>query len=119
MVQGWVPLELSLTGIVDERTLQRLTDICEACCVVILNRYEGEQQQGLAGGKPFHVTARVMLTREVTEERGRVYGEMLRRLLDDQLRSLEDPHHVPRLNAEDAAQAVSLAEAATRLATGE
>ncbi len=116
VVEGWVPLTLSVMGIVNDDARARLAELCERGEVEMVNRYEGEQQKGRAGGRPFHVTAQVRLTRELTEPRGWVYGEMLRRLLDDQFRSVEDPTHVPRLSAEDAAEAVRLGEAAARLA---
>ncbi len=75
----------------DEAARTRLEELCDRCELQVLNRYEGAQQGGKGGGRPFHVTAQVRLTREVTDPRPWVYGEMVRRLFDDQLRALEDP----------------------------
>jgi len=118
VVQGWIPMALEVTGIVEQDEQRRLREICREGELEVVEGYEGEQRQGRAGGKPFRVTARVVLTRELTEDRGWTYGEMLRRLLDDQLRSLEDPTHVPRLQAEDARDAVAMAARATDLSAG-
>jgi predicted dehydrogenase len=114
-VQGWIPMELRLHGIVDDDQQDRLRALCHQCDLEVAERYGGPDQQCVGRGKEYHVTARVVLSRRLTEPRQHVYGAMIKALFADQLDSLDHPGHVPRARAEDAREAVAMAVAATRM----
>jgi predicted dehydrogenase len=115
-VKGWIPMEMEIHGIVDDAQRMRLMEICRGCNLEILDTYKGPQQQCHGRGNQYHVTAQIRLHRQLTEDRGLVYGTMIRDLLADQLRVIEQSGHQPRLSAQDAREAVAVAEFATRLA---
>lgn len=117
-VGGWIPMELWVSGLVDDAQRAQLAELCQECELVVEERYEGDDRRCRGRGNQYLVAARVTLERRLAESKLAVYGEMLRALFDDQLRCLEDPAHSPRLRAEDARQAVAMAEQATRVAEG-
>jgi len=112
-IAGWIPVELRLDGIVDDEQQARLGEICRAGHLEITERYEGDRQVCRSHGKEYRVTARIALEKSLQQEdRAAVYGNMIKALLEDQLRSLEEPGYVPRLTGRDAREALALAEAA-------
>mgnify|MGYP000877835598 CR=1 FL=1 len=116
-VAGWIPVGLRLDGIVDNHQQARLREICQAGHLAIAERYEGDRQVCRGHGKEYRVTARIALEKSLQQEdRAAVYGNMIKALLEDQLRSLEKPGYVPLLTSRDAREALARAEAATRLA---
>lgn len=113
---GWIPVELRLNGIVDDAQQSRLATLCRSCGLQVVEHYEDTQQLCKGRGNQYHVTAKVKLDWELTEDRGLIYGNMIRALLVDQLLVLDDPTHTPRLTAHDAREAVAMAVEATKLA---
>ncbi len=124
VVHGWVPLELHVMGIMDHEQEAQLSEICRGCRLEEVEHYSGEEEHCRGRGQSYRVEVRVLLDRQLAQgeglagQRGRIYGDMIKRLLDDQLTSLEDPRHVPRLRAEDAREAVARGEEANALAGG-
>jgi predicted dehydrogenase len=115
-VFGWIPLELRIAGIVDTDQREELLAICGGCNLEVEEQYLGEAQHCRGRGVEYVVTERIGLGRRLSEDKLLVYGDMLRAILEDQLLRLEQPDHSPRLRAEDAREAVVMAEQATRLA---
>lgn len=113
-ILGWIPVELLVTGIVNDDQREELVETCRSCQTELIERYQGPEQRCRGRGKDYLVTARVELRRRLAEAKSAIYGEMIRSLLDDQLRTLEEPDHQPRLRAEDAREAVAAAVEATR-----
>ncbi|MFQ6048112.1 MAG: Gfo/Idh/MocA family protein, partial [Phycisphaerae bacterium] len=116
-VIGWVPMELQVYGIVDDRQRQELQALCSQANLELLEHYGPQQQLCHGRGKTYRVTCRLLLRQVLpAERRGQVYSEMFESLLGDQLERLEDERHRPAVTAEDAREAVGLAAAATDLA---
>ena len=117
VVSGWIPTALHVFGILDDDQTHQLAEICGSEPLV-LERYEGPQQLCQGHGRQYRVTARVEFNRTLVEDKGQVYGEMLRLLFDDQLSALEEPNHVSRLRVQDAREALRMALQASHLADG-
>jgi predicted dehydrogenase len=116
-VFGWIPMELRLRGIVNDEQEQRLRQICRECETVVVQRYENSEQYCRGRGNDYRVTVRIEMTQSLKQDKGLIYGEMIKSLLDDQLRLLEEPGHIPRLQIEDARQALATAVEATDIAS--
>lgn len=115
-IAGWIPMELQVHGIVDDEQRDRLAAICRDCQVNVVEKYEEPEQSCRGRGNQYNVTAKINLGWELTEDRGRVYGNMIRDLLADQLRVIDEPGHRPRLTVQDAREAVAMGVEATRRA---
>jgi len=57
-IQGWIPMEMQVHGIVDDAQQERLVEICRGCGVEVVESYEGAQQECRGRGNHYHVTAR-------------------------------------------------------------
>jgi predicted dehydrogenase len=116
VVRGWIPVELQVNGIVDEEQQARLVELGGDAELELIERYAGPQQLCRGRGHGYRVTARVSLRRRLGDDKGAIYGDMIRSFFADQLSALERPDHRPRLRVEDAREALRMAVAAAGMA---
>ena len=105
---GWIPMELRVHGVVDQAGRDRLDHILQDAEVTVLE-----------SRPPGSSTVRARWTLQIPpDKRQDEYRQLLDALVEDQLASIDDPSHQPRLTAMDARNAVALAEQARTLAAG-
>jgi len=115
VVNGWIPLELEVYGVVDDEEAEALADLVPQGALTVLRRYTGDEAAFRARGQEHRVSAEVRLTWAIQTPKMDVYGELIRSLMADFIEAIRTGR-APTVTLEDAVEAVRMAEAATRAA---
>jgi len=116
-VIGWIPMELRVHGIADEAGRAKLDGLCSDWQHQVLETYDGDRQVCRGRGREYRVTMRGQWTwRLPPEQRQAVYTQLFVSLMEDQIKKLADPDHQTLLTAQDAREAVAVAEQARNIA---
>jgi predicted dehydrogenase len=115
----WVPTHGTVSGLVDEKTQRRLTEILPGA--VACREPRGEAAGGRIRGrfKPFADVQFVETSFTTGLDKLDLYGRVVRDLAADQIAWIRDPAHVRRLTEADSVAAVAMACAADQLAMAE
>jgi predicted dehydrogenase len=110
-ISGWIPERLEVNGICSDEQLSALQALTVWDQMEVVERFYGEDRRCRGRGNDYLVDLRFRASKELTQPKPELYASMFLSLLCDQF---GNPN--PRLSALDAREAVSLAEAATRIA---
>lgn len=115
IVEGWIPLQLELNGLVDERGHERLKGMEHGR----LETLESFGAQGLlirGRGKLRRVHRRVRMQLASPVDKQRQYAQSVIDLLADQLQAIDDASHIRRVTEQNGRAALALALAAKDMA---
>jgi len=111
---GWIFSGMRLRAVVDEHQLRQIETCFPGCHVDTLDACEAGATVRRGRAEP--AGYRALISWEHHLDKQAIYGEALRRLLNDGLARIRDHTHQPRVSAEDGRAALDLAVEATRLA---
>jgi predicted dehydrogenase len=110
-VFGWIPLELKIWGWTNERGLAKL----KALGAEIDARDIGPRTAG-ATGLDYEVGYEVNAVIKLDKPKSEVYSDLLRDIMTDLIRAIDEPGHVMRVTLDDGIEAVRIAQRATEFA---
>ncbi len=116
-IEGWIPLQVELNGLVDQGGYERLERMAHS-------RVETVEDFGRDGilirgrGKSRRVHRRVKMNLAATLGKQELYARSVIELLTDQLKAIDDPEHVRQVTEQNGRAALSLALSASEMAEG-
>jgi len=112
----WVPTSMTVDCLADNDTVEALESAVPHALVERLAAFDGEDRVVTSRHKTYEVDGRYHIAGRVGMDKGALYGEVLRRLLADQVEAMNDPAHVRRVSDKDAYRSLERAANATALA---
>jgi len=117
-LEEWVPTKARIVALVDEDQWDALRAIFPDGNAKTLLKFKGDRRTVRGHGRPHTVTRKVRLTWTNEDGKDALYGKMVRDLMADQLRWIEDRARTRRIDTGHAVASVEIAERATKLARG-
>jgi len=118
-VRGWIPLTVQVDAGVNDQTEPVLREAFgEPWRPEVVGRYTGQAARPISRGRQRHIQRRIRVERTPQADKLAAYAQSARRLLADQIAAMRDPSHERVVTEQNRRDALALAEAAARLATG-
>jgi predicted dehydrogenase len=114
-VEGWIPIVLTVNGLVDEEKIFHLKEICPDGDITILGELPEHKQSMIGRGKSITVTKNIQLRYQVPRKKMEVYAQAVRNLLTDQIQYIRDRKHQRVVTEKNGLIALKLALNATHL----
>ncbi|MFX0013274.1 MAG: Gfo/Idh/MocA family protein [Promethearchaeota archaeon] len=114
-IEGWIPIVLTVNGIVDEEKLATLRAICPNTRITKEKEIDPAKHLMKGRGKDITVTKDVRLDYESPLEKMELYAQAVRSLLLDQIKFIRDPKHQRVITEDNGLLALKLAIQATQL----
>ncbi len=108
---GWIPLELKIWGWTDDRGLEKLQSLGAR-----VETKEIGLRTATATGIDYQVRYRVNAVAKLDKKKLDVYSDLLRDIMSDLIRSIDEPGHRMRVTLDDGIGAVRIAQRATEFA---
>ena len=118
VVSGWIPLELQVHGLVDDRQRQMLATAVPEGTLTITRQHGEAQDTFHSHGKDHRVTAEVRMDYAIHTPKADVYGGLIRAVMQDMIDSIRTGRHM-LVTLEDTVEAVKMGEEANRIADGQ
>lgn len=115
VVGGWIPLELQVEGVVDDRQKDALAAAVPGGVLTAVREFPESEQRFRSHGREHSVTAQVRLEYAVPTPKMDVYGELIRSVMQDFSRSIRTGAGM-LVTLEDTVEAVKMGQAAARMA---
>lgn len=115
VVAGWIPLELHVHGVVDDRQKDALAAVVPGGVFATTKEYPDAEQHYRSHGKEHFVTAQVQLDYAIRTPKMDVYSDLIRRVMQDFADSIRTGSAM-LVSLEDTVEAVKMGEAATKMA---
>ena len=116
IIDGWIPLTLTVEGVVDEAAERALMDVCPGGSLATLEEFSGDRRTVHGRGQTHTVDRLVRLRWTPAPDKQAVYAESVRRLMADQVRFLRDKAHQRVVGEENGRNSVETAETAAKMA---
>lgn len=114
-VEGWIPIVLTVNGIVDDDKMAVLYSICPNGKLTVVDEIAQLKQQMKGRGKSITATKNIQLEYKSPMEKTEVYAQAVRNLLADQIRYIRDSKHQRVIIEKNGVNALKLALQATQL----
>lgn len=114
-VEGWIPMVLTVNGIVDDDKMAVLNSICPNGKLAVVDEIAQLKQQMKGRGKSITATKTIQLQYKASMEKMEVYAQAVRNLLADQIRYIRDSKHQRVITEKNGLNALKLALQATQL----
>ena len=116
VVDGWIPLSLTVDAAMDEQGIAKLCEICKGASVETVETYDDQRGQTTGRGEQRRVSRRIRLEYCPQPDKQALYAQSVCELLSDQLAYIADRGHDRRIAELNGLDSLALAEAAARLA---
>ncbi|TWU23385.1 1,5-anhydro-D-fructose reductase [Novipirellula galeiformis] len=116
-LHGWIPTRLSLDAIVSDADEAQLVALFPDATLDLLESYFGEQRVCHGRHEAFPVDRRIRISTGQDSDKMNRYGELVRALMEDQLKRISEPSHQRRLTELHSREALRMAVQANRLAS--
>jgi len=116
LLTGWVPTYARIHAIADEANTRELCDLFAGARVDALQLYGGKDRQCRAHGREYDVYQQFELHWGEGRDKTRVYCELVRGLMADQVAWIRDHNHNRKTTETNGRDSVAMACAADRLA---
>jgi hypothetical protein len=114
-VGGWIPLELRVHGVVDDKQKDALAAAVPVGILTAVREYPDAEQHFRSHGREHHVTTQVQLDYEIRTPKMDVYSDLIGRVMQDFADSIRTGS-ATLVTLEDTVEAVKMAETATNIA---
>lgn len=118
-INGWIPESLTIDALVDDTATAELQRICPGADLKILQKFDPDRREIIAGGKSFHATHRILLNMQSALSKQTLYSAAIKDLILDQIAHIENAEHRRRVTEENGREALALALMAARFSSGE
>jgi len=115
-LEEWVPVRAHIHAVADEQQTRALMDLFPGAQLDIPKLYGGKERVSRGRHKDLDVYQIVNLTYGLDVDKMTRYGELLRDMLRDQVRWINDRTHVRKLTDENGRESLAMAVDATRMA---
>ncbi|HEU4678963.1 MAG TPA: Gfo/Idh/MocA family oxidoreductase [Terrimicrobiaceae bacterium] len=112
----WVPTRIEIDLLASHADLEAVRSIVPQAEVEELARYEGGERDILARHKSFPADGRFCIRGDTGISKQELYGRVVRELLADQIRSIDDPQHRRLVSEENGLTSLEIAVDADELA---
>ena len=112
----WVPTRIEIDLLANHADLDAVRALVPHAEVEKVARYEGGEREILARHKSFPADGRFRIRGGAGMSKQELYGHVVRALLADQIRSIEDPQHRRLVSEENGLASLEIAVAADELA---
>lgn len=116
LLQGWVPTYARIEAIADESDTRGLSELFAGGRLDVLVPYGPKDRRCVGHGREYDVYQQFDLHWGEGRQKSRVYCELLRGMMSDQLAWIRDPNHVRKTTEQNGRDSVAVACAADRLA---
>jgi predicted dehydrogenase len=116
LLTGWVPTNAHIFAIADESQTRALCDLFTGARLDVLVPYGPKDRRCLGHGQEYDVYQQFEMHWGEGRQKSRVYCELLRGLMADQLAWIRDRSHVRKTTEQNGRDSVALACAADRMA---
>ena len=116
LVDGWVPLRLTVEALTDDSAPRSLVECCCGAAAEVIEEYGPAHAGAVSRGRPRRVSKRVRLSVTPEPDKPTLYAASIRELLADQVAAIRDPAHRRRVTARNGLDALIVAERAAGLA---
>jgi predicted dehydrogenase len=115
VVNGWIPLDLHVHGLVDDRQRQRLEATVPGATITTLRSYPADQQRFRSHGQEHHVTTEIRCDYAIRTPKDEVYGRLICGVMQDLVESIRTGKPA-QVTLEEMVESVRMGETANRLA---
>lgn len=115
-LEEWVPTHGKIRAVVDEKGTRDLMELLPQARLDITNVYGGPTRVAHGRHKKLDLYHKIQLTFGLGDDKMIRYGELLRDLLRDQIRWIDDRNHRRKLTEQNGRDSLAMALEATRLA---
>src|SRR4051812_32316447 len=116
LLTGWVPTYARIHAVADEANMRALCEVFPGARVDALQLYGGRDRQCRGHGREYDVYQQFELHWGEGREKTRIYCELVRDLMADQVAWIGDHNHVRKTTESNGRESVAMACAADRLA---
>jgi predicted dehydrogenase len=116
LLQGWVPTYARIYAVADESETRGLCELFPSARLDVLMPYGPKDRDCAGHGKSYDVYQQFELHWGEGRQKSRVYCELLRSLMTDQVAWIRDRQHVRKTTEQNGRDSVAVACAADRLA---
>ena len=114
----WVPTRMAIDCMVDENRLERLNAILPQAKLEQLDSYGGDSRRVTSRHKTYDVDGRFRISANMGLSKTKLYGQVLRALIEDQLIAIRDPNHLCLVDEQNGLSCLEIATWADKLARG-
>lgn len=114
-LEEWVPVRARVRAVVDEKQTRELMDLFRQARLDITSSYGGPTRTAHGRHKVIDIYQKIEIT-WTNEDKMKIYGELLRALMGDQVHWIRDRSHRRKVTEQNGRDSLALAEAATNLA---
>ncbi|MFW6457330.1 MAG: Gfo/Idh/MocA family protein [Planctomycetota bacterium] len=115
-LQGWIPVQASINGIVDRATKERLQALFPDASCQVVEKYRGEERYCKGRQKQMEVEEKIALQTPTAPDKEELYGMMLKTLIIDQTEWIRDRDHNRTITSENGMKSLETALRANTLA---
>jgi len=115
VIEGWIPLSLTVDAVSSEQTDRALAELCPGCSIATTAQYKSPQASAPGRGSDRNFSKRIRLRYTPNLDKQAVYAESVRELLRDQITFLRDPSHERVITENNGLDAVAQASRAVEL----
>lgn len=112
----WIPIYAKIRAIVNEERTRRLCEIFEHSRIDVEEIYQPSQRRCKARFKEFDVYHKVEINYGLGEKKWYRYGQLIRSLVEDQIKWIRDKSHIRKVSEENGRNSLAMAIEADRLA---
>jgi predicted dehydrogenase len=112
----WLPTALRVDATLTERDADAVAALLPNSQLRQIKRYESSQRQVYSRHRVYEVDALYTIESHAGMPKGELYGHVLRELMRDQIKFINDPSHKRILDERAGLRSLEIAEQATRLA---
>ncbi|MCX5772205.1 MAG: Gfo/Idh/MocA family oxidoreductase [Candidatus Hydrogenedentes bacterium] len=112
----WVPTSARIVAVADEEQTRTLMDLFPNARLDITTGYSPKDRAARARGKPLDIYQMIEIHAGEARKKMHVYGDLLRELIDDQVKWICDRSRVRRISGENGRSSLEMACAADALA---
>jgi len=116
IIKNWIPSDIVIHAVLSHAQIEQLATIFPDAEITTLREFTGNDRTVLRRHRPEAIDCEILLQWKDSRDKLTLYGNAVRMLMQDFMRSIQNPHYVPRITAEDGYCALQLAIQATQVA---
>ena len=115
-LEEWVPVRARVRAIADEKGTRDLMELFPGARLDVSQVYGGKERAAFGRHKPLDIFQKIVLTYDPGKEKLHCYGELLRKMLRDQIDWIHDRQHRRQVTEQNGRDSLAMAVEANRLA---
>jgi predicted dehydrogenase len=115
-LEEWVPVRARVRAIADEDQTRRLLELFPGARLDVSNTYAGKDRAAFGRHKALDIFQTIEISYDHGSKKLHCYGDLLRRLLEDQMHWIHDRNHRRTVTEENGRDSLAMAVEADRLA---